>query len=39
MGHSEKFWKLVEKELSDTDLIRSRLRYEADNSVPSWAWV
>ena len=39
MGHSEKFWKLVEKELPDTDLIRSRLRYEADNSVPSWAWV
>ena len=39
LGHSEKFWKLVRKEVPDTDLIRSRLRYEADNLVPSWAWV
>ena len=39
MDHSEKFWKLLKKEIPDTDLIRSRLRYEGDNLVPSWAWV
>ena len=39
LDHSEKFWKLVKKEIPDTDLIRSRLRYEGDNLVPSWAWV
>ena len=39
LDHSEQFWDLVRKEVPDTDLIRSRLRYEADNLVPSWAWV
>jgi hypothetical protein len=39
LDHSEQFWDLVRKEVPDTDLIRSSLRYEADNLVPSWAWV